>query len=58
MSKAEMDVQRANRDSANAALQIAREEKPDDARRPFSGTAASVHAKSSGRLSRPARHVT
>jgi RND family efflux transporter MFP subunit len=45
ISKAEMDVQRANRDSANAALQIARRAESDDARRPFSGTVASVHVR-------------
>ena len=44
VSKAEMDVQRANRDSANAALQIAREELSQMTLvAPFSGTAASVH---------------
>jgi multidrug resistance efflux pump len=33
ISKAEMDIQRANRDSANAALKIAREELSNDAHR-------------------------
>ena len=46
VSKAEMDVQRANRDSANAALQIAREELSQMTLvAPFSGTAASVHVR-------------
>jgi RND family efflux transporter MFP subunit len=46
ISKAEMDVQRANRDSANAALQIAREELNQMTLvAPFSGTAASVHVR-------------
>ncbi|WP_114078957.1 efflux RND transporter periplasmic adaptor subunit, partial [Enterobacter hormaechei] len=41
-----MDVQRANRDSANAALQIAREELSQMTLvAPFSGTAASVHVR-------------
>lgn len=43
ISKAEMDVQRANRDSANAALKIAREELSQmTLSAPFSGVAASV----------------
>jgi RND family efflux transporter MFP subunit len=55
ISKAEMDVQRANRDSANAALQIAREELNQMTLvAPFSGTAASVHAKPSGGVPRSA----
>jgi len=46
ISKAEMDVQRASRDSANAALQIAREELSQMTLvAPFSGTAASVHVR-------------
>ncbi|ATF91352.1 efflux RND transporter periplasmic adaptor subunit [Cedecea neteri] len=46
ISKAEMDVQRTNRDSANAALQIAREELNQMTLvAPFSGTAASVHVR-------------
>lgn len=46
ISKAEMDVQRANRDSANAALQIAREELNQMTLvAPFSGTVASVHVR-------------
>lgn len=46
ISKAEMDVQRAQRDSANAALQIAREELSQMTLvAPFSGTAASVHVR-------------
>lgn len=46
ISKAEMDVQRATRDSANAALQIAREELNQMTLvAPFSGTAASVHVR-------------
>lgn len=41
-----MDVQRANRDSANAALQIAREELNQMTLvAPFSGTVASVHVR-------------
>ena len=43
ISKAEMDIQRANRDSANAALKIAREELSQmTLTAPFSGIAASV----------------
>jgi RND family efflux transporter MFP subunit len=42
ISKAEMDIQRANRDSANAALKIAREELQMTLTAPFSGIAASV----------------
>lgn len=41
-----MDVQRANRDSANAALKIAREELNQMTLvAPFSGTVASVHVR-------------
>jgi RND family efflux transporter MFP subunit len=43
ISKAEMDIQRASRDSANAALKIAREELDQmTLTAPFSGVAASV----------------
>lgn len=43
ISKAEMDIQRANRDSANAALKIAQEELSQmTLTAPFSGVAASV----------------
>ncbi|MCF6668373.1 efflux RND transporter periplasmic adaptor subunit [Raoultella ornithinolytica] len=43
ISKAEMDIQRASRDSANAALKIAREELDQmTLNAPFSGVAASV----------------
>ncbi len=43
ISQAEMDVQRASRDSANAALKIAREEREHmTLTAPFSGVAASV----------------
>ncbi|KJV30822.1 efflux RND transporter periplasmic adaptor subunit [Pantoea sp. SM3] len=46
ISQAEMDVQRANRDAANAALQIAREELSQmTLTAPFSGTAAVVHVR-------------
>lgn len=46
VSKSEMDVQRANRDAANAALKIAREEMSRmTLTAPFSGTAASVHVR-------------
>ncbi|HKS32368.1 MAG TPA: efflux RND transporter periplasmic adaptor subunit [Enterobacteriaceae bacterium] len=46
VSKSEMDIQRANRDSANAALKIAREELAQmTLTAPFSGTAASVHVR-------------
>jgi len=46
VSKSEMDVQRANRDAANAALKIAREEMSRmTLNAPFSGTAASVHVR-------------
>lgn len=46
ISKAEMDVQRASRDSANAALQIAREELNQMTLiAPFGGTLASVHVR-------------
>ncbi len=41
-----MDVQRANRDAANAALKIAREEMAQmTLTAPFSGTVASVHVR-------------
>ena len=46
ISKAEMDVQRATRDSANAALNIAREELSQmTLTAPFDGVAASVHVR-------------
>lgn len=46
VSKAEMDVQRANRDSANAALKIAQEELSQmTLTAPFDGMAASVHVR-------------
>lgn len=46
VSKAEMDVQRANRDSANAALKIAQEELSQmTLSAPFDGVAASVHVR-------------
>lgn len=46
ISKAEMDVQRATRDSANAALQIAKEERDQmTLNAPFAGTAASVYVR-------------
>lgn len=46
ISKAEMDVQRASRDSANATLQIAREELNQMTLvAPFNGTVASVHVR-------------
>jgi len=46
ISKAEMDVQRATRDSANAALKIAQEELSQmTLTAPFAGTAASVQVR-------------
>lgn len=46
ISQAEMDVQRANRDAANAALKIAREELAQMSLiAPFSGIAAGVHIR-------------
>ena len=46
ISKAEMDVQRATRDSANAALKIAQEELNQMTLvAPFGGVAASVHVR-------------
>jgi len=46
VSQSEMDVQRANRDSANAALKIAREEMAQMTLiAPFSGTVASVNVR-------------
>ncbi|WP_345830238.1 efflux RND transporter periplasmic adaptor subunit (plasmid) [Pantoea sp. BRR-3P] len=46
ISQAEMDVQRANRDAANAALQIAREELGQmTLTAPFSGIAATVNVR-------------
>lgn len=46
ISKAEMDVQRATRDSANAALKIAQEELSQmTLSAPFAGTAASVQVR-------------
>ncbi|EJL92521.1 membrane protein [Pantoea sp. RIT-PI-b] len=46
ISQADMDVQRANRDAANAALQIAREELSQmTLTAPFSGTAANVNVR-------------
>lgn len=46
ISRAEMDVQRANRDAANAALKIAREELAQMSLiAPFSGIAAGVHIR-------------
>lgn len=46
ISKAEMDVQRANRDSANAALKIAEEELNQmRLTAPFAGVAATVHVR-------------
>ncbi len=46
ISQAEMDVQRANRDAANAALKIAREELAQmSLTAPFGGIAAGVHIR-------------
>ena len=46
VSRSEMDVQRASRDSANAALKIAREEMAQmTLTAPFSGTVASVNVR-------------
>ena len=46
VSRAEMDVQRANRDAANAALKIAQEELSRMAlTAPFNGVAAGVHVR-------------
>ncbi|MEM6159416.1 efflux RND transporter periplasmic adaptor subunit [Erwinia sp. P6884] len=46
ISRAEMDVQRANRDATNASLQIAREELSQmTLTAPFSGTAAAINVR-------------